>query len=147
MTESNLSIAARVASLPELPTAELWSLWDTYFPRRPENTNREYLESRIAYKLQEEAYGGLSAATAERLAGIGAQHSKIKARSSRQEIVLAPGTVLIREFGNQEHRVTVTASGMYDYAGKTFKSLSAIARHITGTPWSGPVFFGLRGGK
>ena len=53
------NVAAQVAALPTLPMKELWALWDRYYPRRPNKTNREYLEARIAYKLQEEVYGGL----------------------------------------------------------------------------------------
>ena len=61
-----------------------------------------------------------------------------------QEIYFAPGTVLVREWGQRDHQVTVTASGLFQYEGKPFKSLSAVARHITGTQWNGPLFFGLR---
>ena len=55
-----VSIAAQITALPTLPTTELWALWDRYYPRLPESPNRNYLESRIAYRLQEEAFGGLS---------------------------------------------------------------------------------------
>lgn len=55
-----------------------------------------------------------------------------------------PGTVMVREYGGDEHRVTVTADGRFAYAGQSYKSLSAVARHITGTPWNGLVFFGVR---
>lgn len=144
MKTSNGSVAARVAALPTLPTPELWSLWDRYFPRRPENPNRGYLESRIAYKIQEEAYGGLSPETRNRLANIGRRYSKIKERRQGREIHLAPGTVLVREYGSREHQVRVTAEGTFEYEGQCYKSLSAVARHISGTQWSGPVFFGLR---
>lgn len=144
MKTQNGSVAARVAALPALPTAQLWSLWDRYFPRRPESPNRAYLESRIAYKIQEEAYGGLAPETRKRLADIGSRHSKIREHRRRWDIYLAPGTVLVREYANREHRVRVTAEGTFEYEGRCFKSLSAVARHIAGTPWSGPVFFGLR---
>lgn len=100
--------------------------------------------SRIAYKLQEDALGGLSPDMKRRLTHIGAKHSKIKARRQTREIHLAPGTVLVREWGNRDHQVTVTAAGTFDYEGRHFKSLSAVARHISGTQWSGPLFFGLR---
>ncbi|ALN60836.1 hypothetical protein GLE_5495 [Lysobacter enzymogenes] len=56
-----------------------------------------------------------------------------------------PGSVLIRHFAGHDHVVTVKADGNFDYRGQSFTSLSALAKHITGTPWSGPVFFGLRG--
>jgi hypothetical protein len=144
MNETNNSVAAQVAALPSLPTKELWALWDRYHPRRPENPNRNYLESRIAYKLQEEAFGGLSADTRLRLANIGIRHSKIKERRKQRDIYLAPGTVLVREWGDRDHKVSVTAEGTFEYEGRFFKSLSSVARHIAGSPWSGPAFFGLR---
>ena len=139
------SIAAQVAALPRIPMQELWVLWDRYFPRRPERPNRDFLASRIAYKLQEQAFGGLAAETRRRLEAIGAKHSKIKLRAKPRESSFAPGTVLLREWGEREHRVTVSAEGLFDYEGRSFKSLTAVARHITGTQWNGPLFFGLRG--
>lgn len=144
MNEPQTSVAAQVATLPSLPIKELWALWDRYFPRRPGKPNRDYLESRIAYKIQEAAFGGLSPDTRRQLANIGIRHSKIKQRRQSRDIQLAPGTVLVREWQARDHRVTVTAAGAYEYQGRCFKSLSAVARHITGTPWSGPLFFGLR---
>jgi hypothetical protein len=147
MNASNPSIAAQVAALPTLPIKELWVLWDRYFPRRPEHPNRRYLESRIAYKIQEAVYGGLSPETQKRLIQIGMKHSKIKQRQKPQEIYLAPGTVLIREWADRYHQVRVTAEGLFEYEGRAFKSLSSVARHITGSQWSGPLFFGLRSPK
>ncbi|MDP1526404.1 MAG: DUF2924 domain-containing protein [Rhodocyclaceae bacterium] len=137
------SIARQVYELGRLPMPELWSLWDRYFPRRPGRPNRIHVEARIAYKLQEEALGGLAAETKQRLEAIGAKHSQIKLRARPREFHFAPGTVLLREWGEREHRVTVTAEGLFEYEDLTFKSLTAVARHITGQHWSGPMFFGL----
>ena len=144
MNDTTISVAAQVAALPTLPTIELWTLWDRFFKRRPENPNRSYLESRVAYKLQEQAFGGLSVDTQRRLINIGMRHSKIKGRLKSNDIELAPGTVLFREWGERDHKVTVTAEGSFEYEGKFFRSMSAVARHISGTPWSGPLFFGLK---
>jgi hypothetical protein len=138
------TIAAQVAALPTLPMKQLWALWDRYYPRRPNKTNREYLEARIAYKLQEEVYGGLKPETRERLIQIGRAHSKIRTVRKSQTFHSAPGTVLVREWGERDHKVTVTAEGRFEYEGQTYRSLSAVARRITGTPWSGPLFFGLK---
>ena len=99
MNDVKDSVAAQVAALPTLPIKELWTLWDRFFQRRPEGPNRNYLESRVAYKLQEVAFGGLSPDTRRRLINIGIRHSKIKARQTAREIHLAPGTVLMREWG------------------------------------------------
>ena len=144
MNDLKTSVAAQVAALPTLPMKELWVLWDRFFPRRPDKTNRRYLEARVAYKLQEEAFGGLAPETRQRLIAIGQRYSKIPSRQKSREIVLAPGTVLLREWAERDHKVVVTAEGKFEYEGLRFKSLSAVARHITGTPWSGPLFFGLR---
>jgi len=144
--EKEVSVAARIAELGHLPMAQLWVLWDQYFERRPEFPNRTHVESRIAYKMQEEAFGGLAPETRQRLEAIGAKHSKIKLRAKPRVFHFAPGTVLLREWGEREHRVTVTAEGRFEYEGCSFKSLTAVARHITGQHWSGPLFFGLKGG-
>ena len=144
MNDMTTSVAAQVAALPTLQMTDLWALWDRFFTRRPDKTNRSYIEARVAYKLQEVAFGGLSAEIRRRLVNIGMRHSKIKGRQIAPVMELMPGTVLVREWGERDHKVTVTAEGKFDYEGKLFKSLSAVARHICGTPWSGPVFFGLK---
>ena len=143
MNDKQASVAARVAELSCLPMSELWTVWDQYFPRRPINPNRVFIESRIAYKVQEEAFGGLSDTVRHRLETIGARHSRIKLRARPRDINFVPGTVLLREWGDREHKVLVTAEGLLEYEGSTFKSLTAVARQITGTHWSGPMFFGL----
>jgi len=66
MNETSTSVAAQVAALSSLPMPELWTVWDRFFKRRPENPNRNYMESRVAYKLQEQAFGGLPAETERR---------------------------------------------------------------------------------
>lgn len=143
MNEKQASVAAQIANLACRPMSELWTLWDRYFQSRPEYPNRTHVESRIAYKLQEEAFGGLSPVIKQRLEAIGANHSKIKLRARPREFHFAPGTMLVREWGEREHRVTVTAQGLFEYEGGQFSSLTAVARHITGSHWSGPLFFGL----
>lgn len=136
------SVAARVAALANMPMPDLWALWDQYFPRRPGHHNRNYVEARLAYKIQEEALGSLKPEVRHQLMRIGEAQSRIKQCIVR-EISIVPGTVLVREYGDREHRVTALADGGFEYEGRRFKSLSAAARHITGSQWSGPVFFGL----
>lgn len=143
MNEKQVSVAAQIANLACRPMSDLWVLWDRYFPNRPEYPNRAHVESRIAYKLQEEAFGGLSPVIKQRLEAIGSNHSKIKLRARPREFHFAPGTMLLREWGEREHRVKVTTEGLFEYEGRHFSSLTAVARHITGTHWSGPMFFGL----
>ena len=145
MNDQQTSVAAQIVNLGCLPMSELWVMWDRYFPRRPDYPNRTHVESRLAYKIQEEAFGGLAPETRKRLEAIGAKHSKIKLRAKPREFDFAPGTVLLREWGERDHQVKVNAHGRFEYEGNTFKSLTAVARHITGTHWSGPMFFGLTG--
>ena len=145
------TVSAQIAALPALPMAELWTLWDQHFPRRPKHINRSFLESRLAYRIQEMAYGAVPVGIRRHLVEAGAAHSKIKHRvqasdTSRQQHLM-PGTVLIREWDEREHRVVVTPESQCEYEGRTFRSLSAVARHITGVQWNGPRFFGLRGEK
>ena len=99
MNEKQASVAAQIAALSSLPIAELWPVWDRYFSSRPINPNRVFIESRIAYKMQEEAFGGLAHNTRQRLEAIGAKHSKIKLRARPRVTNFAPGTVLLREVG------------------------------------------------
>lgn len=140
------TIAAQLAALSDIPQDHLWALWDEHFSRRPKRVHRRYLEARLAYRLQEKAFGGLSPAVKAHLADCGERHSKIKiGRGS--EVRLMPGTTLIREWDRNEYRVTVLPDGFYELNGQRYKSLSAAARAITGTNWSGPAFFGVKGGR
>jgi hypothetical protein len=144
-TQHSSSVASQLATLPSLPMPDLWALWDQHFPRRPAHRNRHYVESRLAYRIQEQAYGALPTPIRRMLVEAGAKHSKIKSAAGRSaQTLLMPGTTLIREWDEREYRVTVTPEGRYALDGQVFKSLSAVARHITGTHWSGPKFFGLR---
>jgi Protein of unknown function (DUF2924) len=90
----------------------------------------------IAYRLQEQAFGGLDRESLGFLNGL-ARHGSSPRRP------LKPGTVLVRDYHGQRHTVTVAAKG-FEWQGTTYASLSAIARVITGTAWSGPRFFALR---
>jgi hypothetical protein len=89
----------------------------------------------IAYRLQERAFGGLNRESLKFLDCL-ARYGD----SPRRQ--LKPGTVLVRDYQGQRHTVTVAADG-FDWQGTTYSSLSAIARAITGTAWSGPRFFAL----
>ena len=142
MTES---VAARVAALPKTPTPELKQMWRELFDREPPGFSRSYLISRLAYRIQELAYGGLKPATRARLDVLA---DGLDPKAARKRVVSGPvvGTQLIREWRGAEHKVTVLADG-FEWEGRRYKSLSAVARAITGTRWNGPVFFGLRAGK
>lgn len=136
-------IHEQIASLAELPMKDLWEVWDQHFDFRPGNHHRTYLEGRLAYRIQEIAYGGLPAKTRKQLEKIG-ETGAVPNHKNRSEHDLMPGTILIRVHEDHEHRVEVLEDGRYLYLNRPFKSLSSVARAITGTNWSGPAFFGLK---
>ena len=133
--------ALRVASTPDLKAQ-----WRTLFGKEPPPFNRPYLQSRLAYRVQELAYGGLKPETRARLQALGEQldGGNVVLRRIRADGRPLPGTRLIREYGGVQHVVTVRADG-FEYEGRPYRSLSAVARHITGTRWNGWTFFGLKG--
>jgi hypothetical protein len=141
----SVQVLARLAALKTTPTSKLKEQWRQLFEGEPPAFNRRYLESRLAYRIQELAYGGLKPETVRRLERLGEEldgGSKAK-RQTRADSRPIAGTRLIREYQGVEHCITVRDDD-FEYQGRPYKSLSAIARAITGTPWSGPVFFGLK---
>jgi hypothetical protein len=138
-------IPARLAALKTTPTPELKQQWRELFETEPPAFNRRYLESRLAYRIQEVAYGGLKPETIRRLEVLGEQldGGNITTRRIRADMKPITGTRLIREWQGIEHAVTVTVDG-FEWQGRPYKSLSAIARAITGTRWNGWIFFGLK---
>ena len=138
-------VLARLAALKTTPTPKLKEQWRQLFESEPPAFNRRYLESRLAYRIQELAYGGLKPDTVRRLEKLGEEldgGSKAK-RQTRADVRPIAGTRLIREYQGVEHCVTVRDDD-FEYQGRPYKSLSAIARAITGTQWNGVVFFGLK---
>ena len=138
-------IPARLAALKTATTPDLKAQWRELFDSEPPPFNRRYLESRLAYRIQELAYGGLKLETIRRLERLGEELDGGDRKKSRIRADTMPiaGTRLIREWQGVEHAVTVTADG-FEWQGRPYKSLSAIARAITGTRWKGWVFFGLK---
>lgn len=139
-------VGNQLHSLSRLPMPEFWELWDKHFKDRPKHPHRKQLESRLSYRLQEIADGKLNPKTRNLLEDIGERLSKIKT-SKHLATTLLPGTVLIREFDGKDYHVTVAMDGRFEFDGHKYKSLSAIAKQITGTQWSGPLFFGLKQGN
>jgi len=141
-------ILRQLAELDDLPTDELKARWRALYGKEPPRFNRQFLIKRLAYRIQELAYGGLSDDLRERMDQIlddegyneiGVKTGKRKPKSDKP----IPGTLLIREWDGERHQVTVLPDG-FEYRGMPYRSLSAIARKITGTRWNGPAFFGLR---
>jgi hypothetical protein len=138
-------IPARLAALKTMPMPDLKAQWRELFETEPPPFNRRYLENRLAYRIQELAYGGLKPETLRRLEALGEQYDSgnVTTRRIRHDARPIAGTRLVREWRGDEHTVTVMAEG-YEWEGRPYRSLSAIARAITGTRWNGLVFFGLK---
>jgi hypothetical protein len=139
------TVLARVAALKSMQINGLKQQWRDLFGTEPPLYNRRFLESRLAYRIQELAYGGLKPETIERLEAIAEDLDVGDPERRRRLIKNRPiaGTRLVREWQGVEHRITVLDDG-YEYQGRPYKSLSAVARAITGTRWNGLVFFGLK---
>ena len=140
------TIPARLAALKTATTPELKQQWRDLFDSEPPPFNRRYLESRLAYRIQELAYGGLRPETVRRLERLGEEldgGDRMKSKRRADHGMPIVGTRLIREWQGVEQVVTVTSDG-FEWQGRPYRSLSAIARAITGTRWNGWVFFGLR---
>jgi Protein of unknown function (DUF2924) len=137
-------VLAHITALKTMPAPLLKQRWRELFDTEPPPYNRRFLENRLAYRIQELAYGGLKPETIERLEAIadGLEGKGTKRRSGLQNRPIA-GTRLIREWKGAEHCVTVRDED-FEYQGRPYKSLSAVARAITGTRWNGLVFFGLK---
>ncbi|GAC1405594.1 MAG: DUF2924 domain-containing protein [Burkholderiaceae bacterium] len=139
------TLVAQISSLSQLHMDDIKSLWRRLFAAETPTHNRQFLERRIAYKLQEVECRKSNAALLERnrrrIVAL-VETGKLKKRDRDYRPVA--GTVLTREYQKVEYRVTVSADEQYEFEGRLYPSLSVIAREITGTRWSGPLFFGLK---
>ncbi|AMN39045.1 DUF2924 domain-containing protein [Rhodoplanes sp. Z2-YC6860] len=136
-------VLAQLAAIKSAPIGALKQKWRDLFGREAPPYNRRFLENRLAYRIQELAYGGLSAETVERLEALAAEFDGKAVRGRQVSERPIAGTRLIREWKGVEHCVTVRDDD-FEYQGRPYRSLSAIARAITGTRWNGLVFFGLK---
>ena len=139
------TVFSYISALKGAPADELKARWRELFDTEPPAYNRKFLESRLTYRIQELAYGGLSRQTLERLRAMAKQYASRDANERKARPVQRPiaGTQLIREYQGVQYCVTVRADD-FEYLGRPYRSLSSIAREITGTKWNGLVFFGLK---
>lgn len=132
-------LAGELAGLPKLGRATLMEKWRACYGNEPPTRIRdEFLIHAIAHRLQEQALGGLTAATQRYLEKI-AQGQK----TSSPPVVLKPGTRLLREWHGVTYEVIILERSV-QCNGKSYRSLTELAHHITGVKWSGPAFFGLK---
>jgi hypothetical protein len=129
------AINAEVRALERLDLEGLRAAWRERYGPEPRLRSRELMGLMLAWRIQAEAFGGLDAATRRKL--------RTETVSGRSSLDLAPGTVLTREWKGQRETVHRTEAG-YDWRGRTYRSLTAVTRAITGGPRSGPLFFGLK---
>ena len=140
-TSVNNHVLNQVMRLPSMEYQELKKLWDDCFSEPPQSKNKTFMVRKLAWRIQELAYGGLPSETREHIKSL---QKKEKVATRTRATNLPPiGTQLIREHEGEEHRVMVLADG-FEYRNCKYGSLSEIARKITGTRWSGPRFFGLK---
>ena len=142
------SVLAQIAALKTASTADLKQQWRQLFGTEPPPFNRAYLHTRLAYRIQELAFGGLKPESVARLQALGERldGGEPQVRRVRQRDRPIAGTQLVREYEGVQHVVTVLADG-FEWEGRPYRSLSAIARTITGTRWNGLVFFGLKNSR
>jgi hypothetical protein len=136
--------SVKLAELESMPAPGLRRLWQELIGNSvASGLRRELLIPILAYKLQEKAYGGLKPNTRTQLRRLAALLAADKSAPLTRESRFKPGTRLIREWRGETHEVTIHASG-YEYRGREFATLSEIANLISGTRWSGPLFFGTK---
>lgn len=136
---------AQLAALKRLSIVELKERWRSLMGSEAPNNSRSFLEHRLGYRIQELEHGGLIKPVAKLLDALA---DEIEGKPVRVAMIVdgrtpVAGTKLIREWEGTEHTVTVMRDG-FEWQGRNYKSLSAIARAITGTRWNGYRFFGLR---
>ncbi len=139
------AVAVKLRVLAEMDYDALRDEWRRlYRAHPPKRVSRDLLQLGVAWKIQEKAYGGLSTALKRRLADLAKTMEQdgdiVRSRVAR----LKPGAKLIRKWQGETHTVAVLEDG-FEWQGKRWRSLSVIAKLITGSHWSGPRFFGLNG--
>ena len=143
-----MTVLARLNALKTMSINDLKTEWVRLFDEPAPNNSGPYLRMRLGHRIQELTYGGLSK-PAKRMLDLlvdeveGGKVRKSTITDPRTPVV---GTRLIREWDGVEHTITVLKQG-FEWQGRHYKSLSAIARAITGTRWNGFRFFGLRSQK
>ena len=139
------AVLTQLAAMHRLSVNELRAKWEALFGTPAPNNARAFLELRIGYRIQELTYGGL---TRETRLVLDLLADEVEGKLCRKHMAVDPrnpvtGTRLVREWDGVEHTVTVLRDG-YEWQGRKFRSLSAVAKAITGTNWNGFRFFWMR---
>jgi len=136
----DFSIIKQIMALENNNTDELTKLWSTFYDYEPMSYSKSYLISKIAYRIQELAYGGLSTETRKRMEQMSTNINGSIVKKKYKPLI---GSKIIKEYRDKTHEIAVVEGG-FAYEGEIFKSLSAVAQYITGTKWNGLVFFGIK---
>ncbi|MEO5351268.1 MAG: DUF2924 domain-containing protein [Magnetococcus sp. YQC-3] len=141
--KANVKTLKQLAALPNLSPAMLDKKWKEFFDTAPPTWDKRAMVRKLAHRVQELAYGGMTERGCERMKIKIQQEGLIGRTPSKQDGMPVVGTRLLREWKGVQHSVTVTPNG-FEYQGCPFRSLSAVAKAITGTQWNGFIFFGIR---
>ncbi|HWA91176.1 MAG TPA: DUF2924 domain-containing protein [Rhizomicrobium sp.] len=137
------AVEIELIKLARLPIKDLRDVWKKRLGSEPPAIrSREVMARLLAWRVQAEDSGGLDLPSERKLREIGDALERTGTYEPKQRRDLSPGVFVTREWKGVVHRVAVTTGG-FEYDGRRFKSLSDVARTITGTRWSGPRFFGL----
>ena len=131
-----MELEAKLAALEDMSSSELRVHWQRLTGEIAPRISPRLLRLALAWELQAEALGGLSRATQQKLDQLGAGRTRTA--------LATPGTRLVREWQGKAHVVTIGADKVIRWEEREYRSLSQVAKAITGTHWSGPAFFGLR---
>ena len=143
MTLTRSRLESDLDRLDQAPRDELIALWARLFNRTlPVNISSKLIKRAVAYQLQVKAHGGLRPSTQKELRRIARSTGTFCQVRRPPQTTVKPGTRLIRDWNGRSHVVEAIEKG-FIWEGQTYRSLSAIARAITGARWSGPRFFGL----
>ncbi len=139
-----MSLENRLSALAAMSPAQLRAAWRETFRQPPPDMTPELLVRAIAWRLQERRHGGLPASISRELAKAAERLRKTGEATSGNGISLKPGTRLVRSWHGRTINVLVTEDG-FEFDGRRYRSLTHISSEVTGTHWSGPRFFGLKG--
>jgi hypothetical protein len=140
----DLVVIRQIMALQNKTTKELNDLWDKMFGIPPAVASRQHMIAKLAYRIQELAYGGLDESTEDKIQAAVREISKPKKTNEKSYKKFMPmlGTRIVKEYRGAMHEVMVVSNG-FAYAGAIYSSLSAVAQKITGTKWNGYKFFQL----
>jgi len=147
ISASPSALVREIEKLQEATSANLKERWRAlYRSEPPRRISRDLLIRALAYRIQEKALGGLKPSTRRLLTKVATDAFARRSIHVAPEPSLKPGTVLLREWHGTQHQVIIRENGIV-FNGKQYKSLSQVAYRITGTKWSGPLFFGLKANR